>query len=232
MQHRTTTGTRWREDHRCAVIYNGVDLSRFDAAVDRRAVRAAFGITPESTLYLHVGRVSPPKNHGRLLAIFSMIRNQTPSAKLLLVGSGPNENSLLSLIGSLGLADSVILAGPRTDVPALMRSAEVLLLPSLREGLPGVVLEACAVGLPVLASDLPGVREIATRLPLVRYLPLSATDATWATTARELFTQPEWLQQQRDCAPGVFGRSVFQLDRAVEGHCALWRRAAGNALPG
>ena len=70
--------------------------------------------------------------------------------------------------------------GVRDDVPQLLKTADVLLLPSIHEGLPGVVLEACASGTPVLASDLPGVREIASRLPLVRYLPLTAADEEWA----------------------------------------------------
>ena len=111
--------------------------------------------------------------------------------------------------------------GVRHDVPQLLEASDVLLLPSIREGLPGVVLEACASGVPVLATDLPGVREIASRLPLVRYLPLSADDAEWAAAAVGLPNQASQLGL-RGAAAETFRASVFHIDRMVKAHRLLW----------
>ena len=72
-----------------------------------------------------------------------------------------------------------------------------------------MVLEACAVGLPVLATDLPGVREIADKLQLVRYLPLTAPDAEWAAIACGLPDARDRRLGLRERAAGEFHRSVF-----------------------
>jgi glycosyltransferase involved in cell wall biosynthesis len=133
------------------------------------------------------------------------------------------------LLTGFELRDRVIALGVRDDVPRLLAAADVLLLPSLREGLPGVVLEACAAGLPVLASDLPGVREIASRLPLVEYLPLTEPDHEWARAALALPAQAARLNL-REAAAERFRASAFHIDRSVEAHRALWRGTPdGNA---
>ncbi|MFQ5589261.1 MAG: glycosyltransferase family 4 protein, partial [Nitrospiria bacterium] len=61
-----------------------------------------------------------------------------------------------------GLGDFVSFTGvqPHETIPALLREADCLVLPSLSEGMPNVVLEAMASGLPVVASNLPGIREV------------------------------------------------------------------------
>ena len=116
--------------------------------------------------------------------------------------------------------------GVRDDVPQLLKMSDVLLLPSIHEGLPGVVLEACATGTPVLASDLPGVREIASRLPLVRYLPLTAADEEWADAALDLSSEAP-LPRPSAASIDAFRASVFHIDRAVEAHRELW-----DGIPG
>jgi glycosyltransferase involved in cell wall biosynthesis len=164
-----------------------------------------------------------------VLRIFAELVRRDPSCWLVLVGRGTNDpaGDIAWRRRTLGLDQRVVLLGERDDVPRLVHAADALLLPSLWEGLPGVVLEACAAGLPVLASDLPGVREIASRLRLVRSLSLDASDAEWAASALELPGEAERIRL-RDGAASAFRASVFHIDRAVEAHCAMWRRAAGN----
>ena len=90
-----------------------------------------------------------------------------------------------------------------------------------------VVLEACAAGVPVLATDLGGVREIAARLPLVRYLPLTKSTAEWAAVAVQLPSEAARIQI-RDASADIFRTSVFHADRFVEAHRQLWSRRAGR----
>lgn len=218
-------GTAWREDRRCQVVYDAIDPSRFEAPVDRAAVRARLGVPPHGPLFLHVGNVVAEKNHRRLLDIFAAICRADPSARLVLAGNGTDAASgvVRTAIEDLGLQREVLPLGVRDDVPQLLKAADVLLLPSVREGLPGVVLEACAVGLPVLASDLPGVIEIRDRLPLVHALPLTLGDTVWAAAALALPAQAEQIRL-RERAPALFQPTVFHVDRAVEAHRLLWRR--------
>lgn len=221
----------WRSDPRCHIIYNSVDTSRFDAPSDRAGVRAELGISPEAPVFIHIGRVAPDgqKNHWRLLRIFAEIARLVPAARLVLAGEGTDDHAgETSAAGRhLGIAGRVIALGIRNDVPRLLKSADALLLPSRWEGLPGVVLEACAAGVPVLASDLPGVREISTRLSLVRYLPLTASDSQWAMAACGL---PDEAQRLRltQTAPDAFRASVFHVDHAVAAYKALWGRPVGR----
>jgi glycosyltransferase involved in cell wall biosynthesis len=213
----------WHCESRCRVMYNGVDPGRFEQAADAIGVRAELGIPPSARLYAHFGNVLPVKNHCRLLDIFAELRRRADSSWLLLAGAGTDDprGPVVRGIRARGIHDRVVALGVRHDVPRLLHTADALLLPSLSEGLPGVVLEACAVGVPVLATDLPGVREIASRLPLVCYLPLQATDSEWADAAAAL-PDTATRQQLRKTAPDLFRASLFHIDRSAAAHRVLW----------
>jgi glycosyltransferase involved in cell wall biosynthesis len=223
--------THWRSDPRCRAVYYGIDGAAFAARHDQILTRAELKVPAGERMFLHLGRVSADrqKNHLRLLEIFAEIRKAEPASWLVLAGSGTSDadGEIARRIHELRIQDRVITLGVRHDVPRLLAAADVFLLPSLFEGLPNVVLEACAAGVPMLTSDLPGVREIASRLSLVRYLPLSASDAEWAAAASGLPAEAERLRL-RDTAAGAFRASVFHIDRAVEAHRALWRSAAAT----
>jgi glycosyltransferase involved in cell wall biosynthesis len=222
-------GPDWQSDPRCRVIYASIDLTKYEQPGQDAGLRAELGVPPAARLFLHLGRESADdqKNHRRLLSVFREIRALAPDAVLVLAGAGTDNPSGESAraIQEFGLQDGVRALGVREDVPRLLKAADAMLLPSRYEGLPAVVLEACAVGVPVLGSDLPGVREIAARLSLVRYLPLSASDRQWAEAALALPSEAERLTL-RDRAADLFRYSVFHVDRAAESHRALWARAA------
>jgi glycosyltransferase involved in cell wall biosynthesis len=216
----------WRSDARCRIVYNAVDSARFSGA-DVACARQHLGIPQGVPVFLHVGNEVAEKNHARLLAIFAAIRRAEPSSRLVLAGANTDapDGASSRAIARWGLGDAVTPLGVRDDVPRLLDAADVLLLPSLCEGLPGAVLEACAAGVPVLATDLPGVREIASRLTLVRHLPLTADDEQWAAAALRLPGEAASLRL-RDLASAAFRRSAFHIDRSVEAYRELWGRAA------
>ena len=222
MQH--AWGDRWQQDSRCKIIYNGLDPASFLQPADRTAVFQEFGLPDDSTLYIHIGRLVPQKNHLRLLDVFSAIASCDSNARLLIVGRGGNaiEANLRSMVYERGLDAQVIFAGERKDVPRLLKAADLMIFPSQWEGLPGAVLEACAVGTPVLASDLPGVMEIAVRLPLVHAMPLSASDAEWADVARKL-ALPNQGSGVRARAIKAFLASGFTVEISANQHCLVWR---------
>jgi glycosyltransferase involved in cell wall biosynthesis len=213
----------WQSDPRCRVVYDAVDPSRFEHIGDCDRTRAELGLSPGDRIFLHVGNEVVEKNHARLISIFAQIANSDPAARLVLIGAGTDNANGVSAraINELALGHKVTALGIRHDVPRILAAVDALLLPSIREGLPGVVLEACVSGVPVLATDLPGVREIASRLPLVRYVPLTADDIEWAHAVRAL---PERTsrQDERVAAAEAFRASVFHIDRAVEAHRLLW----------
>lgn len=217
-------GPHWRSDPRCRVIYLGVPAAPPGGGADPEAVRREFGVPAGAGLLIHVGRITEAKNHPRLVSIFARFLRRRPAARLLVVGRGGNEieRRLRQRIAELGIADRVVLCGERGDVPRLLEAADALLFPSLWEGLPGVVLEACRAGLPVLASDLPCVREIAARLPQVRYLSLDAGDERWAQVLEEIPTGPD-SHAARQAARRSFAQSDFTIGRSVELSCRVWQ---------
>ena len=215
-------GANWPSDPRCRVIYNGLDLAAFEGPADPVGIRREFSLSEDCRLYIHVGRISPEKNHRRLISVFDLLARRDPMARLVLVAAGGNETEqrVCEQVHELGLSGRVILAGSRSDVPRLIKASDLMIFPSLREGLPGAVLEACAAGTPVLASDLPGVREIAAHFPMVRYLPLEAGDETWASTAEALRVAPGL---DRDAEANWFECSPFAMEDCVAAHCTAWK---------
>lgn len=218
---------QWKADPRCRVIFDGIDPDLFRIASTRDEVAYEFGLEQRAPLFIHVGNFRRPKNHLRLVSIFHQLLADQPHAKLLLVGrdSDGTAEALKSKVAEVGITNSVIFAGSRSDVVRLMRAADAMIFPSLWEGLPGVVLEACAAGVPVLASDLPEVREIAHWLPLVNCISLEEDDRSWAQAALSL-TQEEVIREASSKASLSFANSPFHMDECVSQFCQLWQAAA------
>jgi len=131
------------------VIHNGVDADRFSG--ERKPVPGRLVL---------VGRLSRAKRPDVALEVLKAVRVRFPSAELHIVGGGPEESHVRSLVGELGLADSVRLLGRRDQVADVLAEAECLLLTSDWEGCPIAVLEAMAAGVPVVATDVGGVPEL------------------------------------------------------------------------
>ena len=95
------------------------------------------------------------------LRAWPMVRERFPDAVLALVGGGELEGELRALVARLGLHDAVVFTGVRTDMPAVYRATDVVLLPSTHgENLPTVLIEASACAKPIVASRVGGVPDI------------------------------------------------------------------------
>jgi L-malate glycosyltransferase len=98
------------------------------------------------------------KGHATLLA--AMQRLHSDDWALLLVGEGPERDSIERAIASANMQERVLMLGRRSDVHDILTKADLLVLPSHTEGMPNAVLEAMAHGIPVVASDVGGVRSL------------------------------------------------------------------------
>jgi glycosyltransferase involved in cell wall biosynthesis len=144
------------------VVYNGVDIDRFDA-IDpstRTTIRSGFGIPAESPLVTTVSVLRPEKGIADLLEAMTLILESAPDTHLLVVGDGEDRERLVRLTASLSLDDRVRFAGHRDDVPQILAASDVFVLPTLGDVLPTSVAEAMAAGLPVVASDVGGLAEM------------------------------------------------------------------------
>jgi glycosyltransferase involved in cell wall biosynthesis len=137
------------------VIPNGVDLEAWPEASDeeRPAARGRLGLDERPTVVC-VGRLSRQKGQDVLLEAWPAIVEGVPEAQLVLVGDGPDEQSLRSSAGP-----RVHLVGKRADVADWLAAADVVAFPSRWEGMSLGMLEAMATGRSVVASDVGGARE-------------------------------------------------------------------------
>lgn len=141
------------------VIHNSVDCTQIQRECAEQSLHEA--LPPKKRpVVLSVGRLDPQKDHMTLLrAVSALPDDERPD--VWIVGEGPLRAGIQSLVGELGLTESVHLLGWRRDVFAVMQEADIFVLSSRYEGFANVVVEALACNLPVIATDCPyGPSEI------------------------------------------------------------------------
>lgn len=132
------------------VIYNGIDLQRFNPKEGR-----AFSSPP---VLINISRFEEQKGHKYLVEALKKIE-QLPWI-LWLVGEGSLRSDIEKRVADLGLAKRVKFLGQREDIPNLLSQSDIFVFPSLWEGLGIAALEAGAVGLPIVATNVTGIRDI------------------------------------------------------------------------
>ena len=162
-------GVRWvliaegLAPERVTVIHSGIDLKPFVEVGPSagQAFRRAAGVADGEPLVGCVGALVDHKGHRHLLDALASLSATRPGLRLALVGEGERLDHLRRQAQSLGIAEHVVFAGFRRDMPEVVRAFDLLVLPSVSgEGSPAVVKEAMASGVPVVATELDGVREI------------------------------------------------------------------------
>jgi len=139
--------------------------------IDRRAVRASWGVSPETAVILFCAKLQPWKRPQDLLQAFA--QSNLEEGVLIVAGEGPLRADMEKEAASLGIADRVRFLGfvNQTQLPALYTASDLLVLPSSYEAFGVVVNEAYMCGCPVVASDHVGAARdlIATVNPTLVY---------------------------------------------------------------
>jgi glycosyltransferase involved in cell wall biosynthesis len=146
------------------VIRNGVDLARFTTPADPGRIRQELGLAPGTPLVAVVSRLTRLKGLENLLEAAAMLKPRYPDVRFLIVGeTSPMEvpylDELKQLADRHGVGDRVIFTGRRSDIPALLSSVDVSVMPSLNEALSNVLLESMAAGAPTVATRVGGTPE-------------------------------------------------------------------------
>jgi len=139
------------------VIPNFVDTDRF-APNGSPEFRSRFAHEDEK-LIVHASNFRPVKRVCDAVRAFSIIRNEMPS-RLALVGDGPELPRAVELAEELGIKRDVIFVGQIESIDALLRVADLFLLPSEYESFGLAALEALSCGTPVIASRSGGLAEV------------------------------------------------------------------------
>ncbi len=190
----------------------------------RESLRQQLNIPQDAIVCFTAGRYDKIKGYDYQLAAIEQLKLTEIWDKLyfIWVGSGPKETELKQKINQQKLTDKIKLLGQRLDVPDLLDSSDIFILPSLLEGLPLTVMEAMAKGLPVIASTVSGIPEELGNTGQLIADPNIAPETTinqlvetiklWASNeelrhnigrncqqrARELFTEERMINQTKN----------------------------------
>ena len=142
------------------LIYNGVDLERYNHQEPCCTLRDEYGMEPGAQIVGVVARLEPEKGHPTLLEAWPAVVRAVPNAHLLVVGEGGRREALERQAAQLRIAHRVVFTGRRDDVPAVTAALDVAVLPSYREAQGLTILEAMALSRPVVASNVGGIPEV------------------------------------------------------------------------
>lgn len=137
------------------VIPNGIDMRRF-APVDetqKRTLRQQLGLDDVPTV-IYTGRLASEKRVLTLVELWPAIRQQLPTAQLLMVGSGAQQAELQQRAGA-----GIRFVGDQKEVAPWLQAADLFVMPSVSEGFSLSTLEALAVGLPCVATAVGAIPE-------------------------------------------------------------------------
>ena len=142
---------------------NGVDTGRYSplSYQEKISAKAAMGFE-NSTTFLFVGRLSPEKRVREFVEVWAgffaeeMIK---PRMRLVIVGKGPERESIENAVRDLGVGGTVTLTGAKDDLRPYYGAADVFVLPSISEGLSNSMLEAMSSGAAIMAGNVGGARE-------------------------------------------------------------------------
>ena len=143
-----------------SLIYNGVDLERYNHQQPCCTLHEDYEIPESSPIVGVVARLEAEKGHRTLLDAWPTVQAVHPEAWLLVVGEGSERDALEAQAAGLGISERVVFAGRREDVPAVTAALDVSVLPSYREAQGLSVLEAMALSRPVVASRVGGIPEM------------------------------------------------------------------------
>lgn len=210
---------------RFAVLYNGVNVERFQPGADKAALRAELNLPIQRPIVLTVASLTPVKDHAGLLHAMRAVLDQTDRDPLFLwLGEGGLRAELEALAAELGVLAHLAMPGNSDRVPDYLAAVDALVLPSRLEGMSNAILEAMASGLPVVANRVGGNPELVIDGE-TGLLCRQGDPADMARAIGELLDHPE-KRVQLGAAGRVRALQEFSLPAMMTRYAAYYRGLA------
>jgi glycosyltransferase involved in cell wall biosynthesis len=224
-----------RPDRAVLIPGSGIDLDGFDRAISEgptsRQLRDALGLS-DAEVVITVTRLTRQKGIPTLLHAAAIVHKVRPGVRFVLVGPRESEGPLAVTRAEIQRhAPYVLATGSRSDVPGLLRMADVFVFPTeYREGVPRALLEAALVGLPLIATNMPGCDEVVRDGWSGRLVKPSAPRELAAAIIELLSHRAAGRAMGERAAQTV--RNQFGLALTVERYRDVYRRfLASSGLP-
>lgn len=212
--------SRGIDRRKVTVFHNAVKPFVAPPLDEVQRVQHDLGLQNEAVI-LAVGRLSYEKGTADLLRAAAVLSNTkgVPDFRVVVVGDGPERESLVRLASRLGIEAEVTMAGFQRDTKPYYSIATLLAVPSHTEGSPNVVLEGMAAGLPIAATAVGGVPEILEDGLTGLIVPPRNPDAM-ADAILRILTDPEMrfrlgagarLQAESNFTPRAYKRSLVEF---------------------
>jgi glycosyltransferase involved in cell wall biosynthesis len=145
---------------RITLIPNGIDADALASATTKAEARAQLGFAADVPLIGYCGRLEPIKRIDLFLDAAKLLKERLRDAKFVIAGDGNERARLEQRAEALGLRESVMFLGHRSDVALILRALDIFSLTSDHEGLPMVLLEALAAETLVVAREVGGIPDV------------------------------------------------------------------------
>jgi len=212
------------------VIPGGVEISKYDINVNVPVKKKELGLN-SCFVIGSVARLEPQKRLDTLIEAFSNLG--VKDSVLILVGDGSRKVFLQKLANRLSVMDKVKFLGTRDDVPELLKTFDVFVLPSYYEGMSNSILEAMAARRAIVVSD---IEENTTLIKDgINGLVFKVGDSDdLVSKLRCLHDEPKLI---KECGERAFRvvKERYSLERIAEQYLDLWReelRGVANYQPG
>ncbi len=196
--------------NKISAIRTCVDLTALNPSEVKASLREELGLDTDTPVVGTVSILRRKKGHHILLDAIPAVLKEIPDAVFVFAGNGPQEKNLSDKIKTLGLENNVFMLGLRDDVPNILKSIDLFVLPTLQEALGTSFLEAMAMEKPVIGTDVGGVSEIVK--DGINGFLIKADDASGLASAiiRTL------RQDQRGRMMGREGRAMVEKNFSAE----------------
>jgi len=142
------------------LLQNGIDVALFESGSERTVSRKALGLSWNDIILGTVGNFRSEKNQKLLVQALKLLNRIEPRFRAVFVGDGPCKTEVEKLSRTLGIADSVLFLGTKSEMHRYYGLFDIYCLTSRYEGLPLTLLEAMASGVPTIGTDVLGIRDV------------------------------------------------------------------------
>jgi glycosyltransferase involved in cell wall biosynthesis len=176
--------TKIKKSNKLSIIYDSVDLDKFNPGISGQEVRNQYQINNDSFIVGMLGGIIPHKGLSVLISAAGIVNKEIPNIRYIVAGSSPKhdkeitfkrkirykledyfnipnpDRDIINLLNENNLTDSFIFTNPQLNISKVIASLDILVFPITEShfGLP--IIEAGAMKIPVVASDFPSTREI------------------------------------------------------------------------